>query len=556
MYDLDFATADLETDPFEEWETPDQQRVPIAFCAGLHYRGCIWIWWGADCLQKLAAKCAELDCIVYMHNGGGFDFHYLLPYINPQKADFLLIGKRIVQIKFERIKRKLQYRDSYALIPRPLRDWGKDDIDYNKLRESVRDQHKDEIISYLRRDLTSLDSLVTAAQKRTDGDYLTQASSAFAKLKEKIGEKLPHISEYFDSKFRPYYFAGRVQAFRYGQIKGSFSAYDINSAFPYAMLSPHWWGNQYETQKEEPAAWLEQSFVSLVCESDGCFPLRQKDKVEYPKGKNAFKVTGWEYAMAKRLGLIRDIDIRCFHVPAEVLSYEDFVLPLYEEKLAAEKNGDFASRLFSKLEINSAYGKFGQDPSHYREVICEKFGIDPNKDPKRGGGWEVAKDDEENGFTFWQRPAYGPHNPKPKFFNNVAIAASITGKARAELMYAIHHCDAVYCDTDSVFVPTGNGGPLKIGSGLGEWKHEFDFSPDQLYIGGRKLYAGKGVKPGKTGETWKYAAKGVKLTPEKIVRVCLGDTVESRFAAPSYSLISGTKFISRRVKRLDLPNAA
>lgn len=552
MHDLDFATADIETDPFADWETPDQQLIPVAFCAGLYYRNESFIWWGEDCLAKLAKKATELDTVVYMHNGGGFDFHYLLPHINAPKAEFLLIGKRIVQIKFEHLKRSLEYRDSYALIPRPLRDWGKDEIDYNKLRRNVREKHKEEIISYLTRDLTSLESLVKSAQKRTRGDYLTQASSAFSKLKEKIGEKLPHISENFDDKFRPYYYAGRVQTWRYGKIDTPISVYDINSAFPHSMLSPHWWGNEYESQKEEPTAWLEQSFVCLECHAEGCFPLRVKDKVEYPTGRYKFKVTGWEYAAAKKLGLIRDVEIVWFHVPSEVLSYEDFVLPLYEEKLAAEKAGDAASRLFSKLELNSAYGKFGQDPDNYREVICRRFGHDPNDEPKNGGGGTIAKDDEDAGFTFWQRPAHGPYNPKPKFFNNVAVAASITGKVRATLLHAIHRCKAIYCDTDSVFVPTGSGGGLSVGSGLGQWKHEFDFAPGELWLGGRKLYAGKGVAPGKTEKKWKYAAKGVKLTPENIVRVCEGETVESRFAAPSFSLLSGTKFISRRVRRLDL----
>lgn len=550
MKDFDFAVGDIETDPFQEWETPDQQRIPKAFAAGLRYKNQEWIWWGPDCLQKLVAKAKSLGVPVYFHNGGNFDFHFILPFINPLNCKYLMIGgKRIVSITLPG-KSAPQFRDSYALVPIPLAQWQKDKIDIRRLEPGVREKHWVGICRYLSGDLRGLQSLMTAAHDRMEGDHLTQAGNAFAKLRRSLPEKLPKISEHFDSKFRPFYFAGRVQAFKRGKIRGQWDVYDINSAFPHSMCSLHWWGANHISQSTEPKGHREQCFYDLTCDAKGCFPVRMGDKVDYPHGRARFNVTGWELLMARELGLCTNEEIHWVHIPTELMSYDEFILPLYQEKLDAEKAGDSGRRLFVKLEMNSSYGKFGEDCENHKDVICVKIFTKPKRDPKdkNRNPWEHCYDDEENGYSFFQRKVHGDFGAKPKIFRNVAIAASITGKVRATLMRAIHQGNAVYCDTDSVFVPAGTI-TIKPGQGLGEWKHEFTFR--DLWIGGRKLYAGKGRDPSKSPDTplkWKTAAKGARLTPKDIVEVCEGKVVESRFAAPSFSLLAGTRFISRKVR--------
>lgn len=549
MQGFDFAVADIETDPFQEWVTPDQQRIPKAFAAGIRYKNEQWIYWGPDCLSKIVAKAKTLGVPVYMHNGGNFDFHFLLPFINPLKCVFLMIGgKRIVSIQLPG-KDAPQFRDSYALVPIPLASWQKDKIDINRLEPEVREKHWVGIARYLSGDLRGLQSLMTAAHDRMEGDHLTQASNAFAKLRKSLPEKLPKISEHFDRKFRPFYYAGRVQAFRKGRIPGQWDAYDINSAFPHSMCSLHWWGAGHVSQSAEPKAHREQCFYELTCDAQGCFPLRSKDKVEYPIGRFRFMVTGWELMKARELGLVSNEEIHWVHIPSELMSYDDFILPLYDEKKDAEALGDSGRRLFIKLEMNSSYGKFAESPDTHRDVVCVKIFTKPKRDPKdrNRNPWVHCYDDEENGYSFWQRDVHGDFGSKPKIFRNVAIAASITGKVRATLMEAIHKGRAVYCDTDSVFVPAGTQG-IETGAGLGQWKHEFTFR--ELHIGGRKLYAGRGRDPAKPQAPlkWKTAAKGVRMSARDIVEVCKGKVVTSRFAAPSFSLLAGTRFIARRVR--------
>lgn len=547
---FNFAVGDLETDPFQDWTTPDQQRIPKAFAAGIRYKSERWVYWGPDCLRQVVAKAKTLGVPVYFHNGGNFDFHFLLPYIEPFRCVFLMVGgKRIVSITLPGLHAP-QFLDSFALVPIGLGQWQKDKIDIRKLERDKREKNWVAIARYLNGDLDGLHSLMMAAHSRMSKLHLTQASNAFAKLRETLPEKLPKISQHFDDKFRPFYFAGRVQAFRKGKIPGRWDVYDINSAFPHSMCSLHWWGASHVSQSDEPAGHREQCFYDITCDARGCFPLRDGIKVEYPQGRFRFQVTGWELLMARSLGLVSNEVIHWVHIPSELMSYDEFILPLYDEKKDAETNKDAARRLFIKLEMNSSYGKFGESPDGHRDVICVKIFTKPKIDPKdvNRNPWEHCYDDEENGYSFFQRPVHGDFGGKPKIFRNVAIAASITGKVRATLMHAIHHGNAVYCDTDSVFVPAGTTG-IPTGNGLGQWKHEFTFR--HLWIGGRKLYAGQGRDPTKSVLSplkWKTAAKGARLSPDDIVKVCEGKVVESRFAAPSFSLLAGTRFIARKVR--------
>ena len=79
------ATIDAETDPFKKG------RVPKPF---------LWGWFdGKDYREftdtrKAVAFIKKQNCICYAHNGGKFDFHYLLAYLEPQ---FSLVQKAIVR---------------------------------------------------------------------------------------------------------------------------------------------------------------------------------------------------------------------------------------------------------------------------------------------------------------------------------------------------------------------------------------------------------------------------------------------------------------------------
>jgi hypothetical protein len=73
---MKLAVIDAETDPFR------YGRKPEAFAWGF-YDGETYVdFWGADSTLKLMNYIAALrePHVIYAHNGGKFDFFYLLPW--------------------------------------------------------------------------------------------------------------------------------------------------------------------------------------------------------------------------------------------------------------------------------------------------------------------------------------------------------------------------------------------------------------------------------------------------------------------------------------------
>ncbi len=145
---------------------------------------------------------------------------------------------------------------------------------------------------------------------------------------------------------------------------------------------------------------------------------------------------------------------------------------------------------------------------------------------------------------------------------NVATAASITGYVRAMLLRASHeNGGAIYCDTDSLMLKSIKNIPCS--DKLGDWKLELTMDStvkkgirkaiehdSGVWLAGKKLYAAYGMNP--KGEwKWKIASKGVKLSPERIISVAKGKMETMIFDAPTFSLFSKPKFITREIRRAD-----
>jgi DNA polymerase elongation subunit (family B) len=132
-------------------------------------------------------------------------------------------------------------------------------------------------------------------------------------------------------------------------------------------------------------------------------------------------------------------------------------------------------------------------------------------------------------------------------FFNVATAASITGYVRAFLWRTIcalrrSGAEVFYCDTDSITFAGELPAEVKIGKELGEWSNDGEFTEGG--IAGKKLYAFHGVD----GE-WKTGCKGVRLTPEELMKVAAGEVVKYEREAPSYSFGSSPRYLTRNVRK-------
>ena len=530
------ATIDFETDPGEPPIVDHDGRVVVpgriikpfawGFFDGTLYASAS----GDDCVEKLIDHLMRLSepHFIYAHNGGNFDFLFLLPYL---EKDMMIINGRIVECRLGRHR----LRDSYAIIPVALKAFGdKREIDIEKLHVTRRHKHMPEIMDYLRQDCVGLWKGVTEYETRF-GLSLTMASTALGRLEQtygKKGEKIKRLSRAQDGELRSYYYGGRVECFRKGILQEPLKYYDVNSMYPYVMAGvDHPVGNVFIEQTEIDE---KTDFAEIDAESKGALPVRTKDGLLFAHGRGTFRATGHEIRAGIETGTLTVHRVISAISAVERDNFADFVRPLYDMRLAAKERGDPIDTLFLKLLLNSAYGKLALNPRTFQEHQITR--IDAEDMPREDDGWSaIAMTDS---YIVWARSIdeIAPEKINRKFVN-VATAASITGAARAHLARAIARAERVaYCDTDSVLAEAIDM-PCDPNA-LGSWKVEAE--ADEAAIAAKKIYA-----LFRDGGCIKLASKGVRLTAEDIRKVAMGGSVTWQSPVPKIKL-TGHQIYTRR----------
>lgn len=526
-------TIDIETDPFEH------DRDPHPFAVGLYTGDKYMSTWGDDCIQKMHAIVRELPPgIIFAHNGGKFDFFYMMDWIRDKK-EILIINGRIVKASAWRNDNSKDHelRDSFALMPFALKQYKKERIDYRCFERETRDANKHEILRYLKKDCVYLHELCTEFFDRF-GDNLTIASTAMKQLK-KIYE-FETLSELEDDMFRaPFYFGGRVQCFEKGIIKPTkgkqICVYDLNQAYPYAMRN-------FQHPISKPMSRVSRTitdrtfFLTVYGRNYGAFPLRTKAGLlfDIPRGK--FSVTIHEYNAAIEMGMFECEDVLDCYDFEQWTTFDKFVDKFHELRRAAQLAGDDVGSLLYKYVGNSCYGKFAQNPDDYYNFMItdSSTNLNPEGDPN---GYYPCTIVEFANYILWRQP-----NMSVKRYN-IATGASITGATRSLLIRALATAKRpIYCDTDSLVCESLGKGVRIDPTRIGCWKLEK--TGNRFAVAGRKMYA---LFDGK--ECVKTASKGVHLTPSEIVDVANGAEVVWKKDAPTFNFKTHTSsYISRTVR--------
>ncbi|AUR81552.1 DNA polymerase type B [Vibrio phage 1.069.O._10N.286.49.F11] len=519
------GAADCETDPFK------YGRIPKPFIWGLYINE---QYYEFEKTIDFINFVRDEEWTIYAHNGGKFDWHFVLQECEI-KPSVKIIAGRIAEFQIG----KCTFRDSYNILPIPLAAYQKDEIDYALFEKETRYEPETwkAIRAYLKSDCVYLHELVTAFVSEY-GFNITLASTALKVFNQMSNLKTPRTNLNYFERISPYYFGGRVQAFKTGTFEKDFYYVDINSAYPYAMMYDHAYGNKRTKSRHLPDEKDVKIFVTLKCKSNGHFPVRlENGSLSFPDDGNIyeFKVTGHEYYAAEELGLLEDVEI------IEVLTFEDsicfanYVEHFYVMKEQATIEKDEAKRLFAKLFMNSLYGKYATNPTKYKQYsmqsvhTAEEF---ENFNPDYVCATEIGDN------LLYERDLY---DDELKFLN-VATAASITGYVRAFMMRALCSVDTpYYCDTDSIICE--GLGDLEIdATKLGAWDIEGEAS--FCAIAGKKLYS-MVLKDGKT----KTASKGARLTHDELVEVAQGGEVVWKSDAPTFSISRGIRFNERKIRK-------
>lgn len=527
------AVADTETDPFE-WGC-----VPKPFSVGFYDGQIYHDWWGPDCIKDYMEflKCEkELgnEYVVYMHNGGKFDFHFLLDYLDPGQNP-LIMGGRMVKVNFGGI----EHRDSYSIIPQALKGYKKTEIDYAKFTKSEREKHKREILEYQKDDCIYLYDLV-AGFNRLAGDRLTIASAALPLLRSLHGFETIK-SDALDSRFREYFYGGRCQCFETGILRPKFGdrfyVYDRNSMYPSVMRDDlHPISATFNLSKDIDE---NTDFALIVAKNDGCLPSRAEDGgLDFTKKYGTFYATGHEIRAGLETGTLRIDAVKHAWTATRKASFKDFVEKFYALRLQHKKDGpipDLVLDILYKLILNSAYGKFALNPRKFKQWLFTDGTLPtPLFSESEPNGWQLAS--QEGGIHIWSRP-----NPRKTGFYNVATAASITGAARANLLRNLALAKRpIYCDTDSI-ICEGFTGELDD-KNLGGWKLEAH--GDIMGIAGKKMYALE-----YENELVKKASKGVSLSSQEIFAACCGQEIIYQNPVPNFVLGGQPEFTARTIRK-------
>lgn len=519
-------TFDFETDPFK------YNRVPKPFCVGNYTGNKYGSCWGdaQTCIDWIINEFenAPDNTVAYAHNGGKFDVHFFKEHI---KGDMKIIGARIAECKVGNVT----IRDSFSLLPVPLGGMEKTEIEYDKMEADVRDQHKEEILSYLKDDCVFLHNHLTEFIKLF-GTHLTMAGAAITELK-KFHDVDKIKSESLDKQFRKFYYGGRVQCLKRGVLTGNFKVYDVNSMYPSVMKDyQHPVSSEFINYVGKSARAIVErcDFARIRARNYGALPKvinegTAKAKLSFEESEGEFYATGHEIRAGLKTGRLEILDVMQAYKAQRHGTFAEFIDYFYGMRMDAKAKGDKMLTLFFKLIMNSAYGKFAQNPDGFKDwrIVDDEHLPFP---------W-LPEHEFDNGWIIYARPTT---KPLSIFRYNVMTAASITGAARAMLMEGLHNSiNPVYCDTDSI-ICEGLDGDLDE-SRLGAWKLEAQ--GDSIAIAGKKLYA---VKNGT--ELVKHACKGVRITPSQIYDVANGQEVLYKNQAPTFSLMKDTKFITRRVR--------
>jgi hypothetical protein len=521
-------TVDAETDPFRKG------RVPKPFIWGV-YTGAEYYEFTET--EKLVQFLEDKHVIVYAHNGGKFDWHFLTDYI-PDFSPLTVIAGRLAKFSIG----ECEFRDSYNIIPAPLSAYKKDEISYDIFEESERNKPENwkAITEYLKSDCIYLHEMIETFIDEY-GLNLTQASAAMKVWSKMSGIKKPQSSDLYYSNISQYYYGGRVECFQTGIIEKAFSVVDINSAYPYAMTFEHPWGLIYSTHDcmpDLPDDELGRCFITLDAASMGAFPMRGKNGLSFPNDGEIreFHITGWEYLAARDTNCLCNENVKVVREYFETVNFREYVERFFDMKDKAKSAGDAARYLFAKLFLNSLYGKFASNPENYQEFMTIPASM---IDGAQEDGWNYCKLlCEETAVVNKQL-----EEEKRRYYD-VAVSASITGFVRAYLWRNIDRTNntILYCDTDSIAAMDVSG--IILSDLLGDW--DLEAQCDYAAIAGKKLYAFR-----KLDGSFKTASKGVRLDPKDIIDIAKGEEITYVPEAPTFSIKRSTVFTPRKIKMIE-----
>ena len=407
---------------------------------------------------------------IYAHNGGRFDFLFLLPWL-------MTTGKRLgfrftitpVASSIQALDvwrgnnkwKKWRFLDSLKLIPVGLDKAAKSFGLEGKLLHDLHMHEKDpRWFDYNKQDCVQLFDVIAKfhhyIEQILGGEVgMTAPATAVKLLRRKyMNAPLPR-SEDTHEFIRSSYFGGRVEVFaKFGE---GLSYFDINSSYPACMLEAMPAGKA-TTWEGPPPARFKKNLIGFA-EVDVFvpstihippLPMRGDKENKLPEGKLVFPTGNlhgvWEWSelqLALEVGCkIKKWYKSVWYKP--VYLFKDFVSDLYEYRNKNNPKYDEGLAAVVKIMMNSAYGKFGMKTLRKTIYLGEDPELPKNAKPADGNPncpiW-YAEEEVDAPYIMPQ------------------VAARVTALGRVKLYRYMLEAQKnggsiFYCDTDSIITDT------------------------------------------------------------------------------------------------------
>ncbi len=487
------ATFDIET---HDWIYP----YAVGFYDGQDYKEFL----GKKCVSdflKFVLHDKYRAYTIFAHNGGRFDFNFLLEYLKNKKYDMHLIfqGSSCIRMKIyhsqegkinnRNNRNQTVFADSYALLKFSLDRLTKDfnvmhkKINFMDKQEQERDydylyrlykENDNRFYEYLKNDVLGLYEVIESFE-RTINDHngimsMTIASTALKTFQSGYLQRFLKMSDYDTNiEMKKAYYGGRTEIFRMFLPDGKYNCYDINSLYPYVMFNNDFPISRpikiLNTSSKTIFEKIGISECTIQAPDDIYFPVLPYRKVFKNYSKLIFPVGKfrgyWDHSLLKKAyELGYKINIHKTYIFQSDYIFEDYVKDFYKLKNNSEK--DTPSYLIAKLMLNSLYGKFGQNQD--TESIVK---INNSKELLKHEIVGVVSPDY-NLFKVKSRS-------KGSFFLP-QISIHVTALSQLRLYDFIEKLAdkeniVAYCDTDSIFTD----GKLSCSNRLGDMKLEYPF---------------------------------------------------------------------------------
>ena len=399
---------------------------------------------------------------------------------------------------------------------------------YNKYKNSFPNKEwdlKKELIKYCEQDVRTLHQVISNSAKEIfnmfkldETKFCTLPSLAFGVYRSKYLEKneIPLIKGKIYNDIRESYLGGLVDVYK--PSAKNVNAYDVNSLYPYAMLTcpmpvgqPIYFEGDPHNFSDDPFGFFYVSVTSPKDLNIPILPTRVKDK----KGMRTIcplgSWKGWyfseEIKNAMKYGY--KFKIHKGYLFKKQIIFKEYVNTLYEKKKTSKGTPWYG---ISKMLLNSLYGRFGMTLDHTEyKIITEEETINFINSPQID---DIDLIDFKNGKLMISYQKNEDLDQEQEINASVPVAAAVTSWSRIIMSkYLIDYKDQIcYIDTDGIKM-TGELDPSLVGNEIGQMKLEGTFS-EAVFLA-PKVYGlldsrfSKGTIEGWEAQTVKI--KGVKM---------------------------------------------